>query len=98
MFLILATRGRQSTKSTLFSGIAVLLYTLAPPSGQTKKHRRVLKGSGDRELCQEQYLFWLLASKMAAEQFKTVWDIWPNVNPLRYSQTLILLGLSSKNH
>ena len=64
MLVSLATRGRQSNQSLWYRGVT--FGTLAPPSGQTKKHRRVLKGSVDRELCQEQYLVWLLASKMAS--------------------------------
>ena len=66
----------------------MLLYTLAPPSGQTKKHRRVLKGSGDRECCQEQYLFWLLVSKMALGCHRQECPYLATVNPLRNWQTV----------
>ena len=51
----------QSASCLVFWYRCVTLGTLAPPSDETKYDRRVLKGSGDRKLCQEQYLFWLLA-------------------------------------
>ena len=58
---LLASKMASAASYLVFWYCGVTLVTLAPPSGQTNQHRMVLKGSGDRKLCQEQYLFWLLA-------------------------------------
>ena len=60
----------QAASYLVFWYRGVTFGTLAPPSDKTKHDRRVLKGSGDRELCQEQYLYWLLASEMAYGSLK----------------------------
>ena len=78
----------QAASYLVFWYRGVTFGTLAPPSGQSKKHRRVLKGSGDRECCQEQYLFWLLVSKMALGCHRQECPYLDTLNPLRNWQTV----------